>query len=251
MPDPRRAPSRARRHAAAAAPGAPRARAARATPTSAEETCASGPSPARGEMPRRALGLARLAPGPRERLVSEPALRRRGDLERGGLRERMRESRPPGLQVRQPAVDRRLDRALGDPELGQRPVHRPAPAPARRRSNTTSAYRACAESLRTSRANASCTLAGARNRSVSGAAPARCSGESSRAASRSHNGCPPPAAASSARHRRLDRGARELVDQPHGLRGVQAPTINDSKPAPSNGAADSVRAANRKPTRSA
>ena len=76
-----------------------------------------------GEVPGRALGLAGLAPGPRERLVSQPALRRRGDLERGGLRERVREPRRAGLQMRQPTVDGGLDRAPGDPEIGQRPFH--------------------------------------------------------------------------------------------------------------------------------
>ena len=55
--------------------------------------------------------------------MSEPPLCRVGDLERGGERERVREPRPPGLQVRQSAFDPRLKGALGQPEVGQRVLH--------------------------------------------------------------------------------------------------------------------------------
>ena len=117
---------RVRCRSPAATPRPPRRRAARASgPGDAGQRGGDvrvRPVAGLGEVPGRALGLTGLAPGPRERLVREPALRRRGDLERGGLRERMREPWPPASTMRQPAVDARPGSRSGRFRDRQAPV---------------------------------------------------------------------------------------------------------------------------------
>ncbi len=240
----------ARRQASAAAPGAPRARAARATPTIAEETCASGPSPpaarcqaARSASPawlharasascaiRRCAGSA----------TATAAATASGCENRGRPASRCRSPQPTAASIEPGAIPSSAS-ACCMTGAG-------ACSSALKR---TSAKRACGARHNARRTNASSTLADALKRSVRGTAPAICSGESSRAASRSHSGCPPLAEASSCETDFSTRDPATSSTSATASAASKPATVNDSRSSSTSDADNSLRVAKRNPIRSA